>query len=132
MYGNGTGVLVATQRRLLFVDKGLIVGLKVEDIPLDKISSIQYSTGWLMGSIIIHTSGNKAEIKNVEKTQARRCAEAVRNRISEPRVASATRSTPSAPSAGVVAELEKLVNLHERGLLTVEEFSALKAKLIGG
>ena len=29
-YNNGTGILVATQKRLLFVDKGLLGGLKVE------------------------------------------------------------------------------------------------------
>ena len=35
-YNNGTGILVATQKRLLFVDKGMLGGLKVEDFPLDK------------------------------------------------------------------------------------------------
>ena len=42
--------LVATNKRLIFVDKGFVVGLKVEDFPYDKISSIQYETGILMGT----------------------------------------------------------------------------------
>ena len=57
-YNNGNGVLVATNIRLVFVDKGLLFGLKVEDFPYDKISSIQYETGILMGKLTIFTSGN--------------------------------------------------------------------------
>ena len=52
-YNNGNGILVATNKRLIFIDKGLLYGLKVEDFPLDKISTIQYSTGMLMGKLTI-------------------------------------------------------------------------------
>ena len=38
-YGGGNGLLVATDRRVVFVDKGL-VGLRVEEFPYNKISSI--------------------------------------------------------------------------------------------
>lgn len=41
MYNNGLGILCATNKRLLFVDKGLLYGLTVEDFPYDKITSIQ-------------------------------------------------------------------------------------------
>jgi hypothetical protein len=37
-YGGGTGLLVSTNKRLVFVDKGM-TKLKVEDFPYDKISS---------------------------------------------------------------------------------------------
>lgn len=40
----------------------------------------QYDTGLLLGSITIFTSGDKAEIKNVEKNLARSFAEGVRAR----------------------------------------------------
>src|SRR5690606_8887662 len=60
-YNNGQGILVSTNRRLVFVDKGLLYGLKVEDFPLDKITTIQYETGLLLGEIKIHTSGNIAK-----------------------------------------------------------------------
>lgn len=39
---------------------------------------------------------------------------------------------PAAPGAeGQVAELQKLAQMQEQGLLTPEEFSAMKAKIIG-
>ena len=136
-YNNGTGILVATQKRLLFVDKGLLGGLKVEDFPLDKISSLQYSTGILLGEITVFTSGNKAIIKNVDKRQARSFAEGVRARI-EGRSHSATVNTlpvSSQATAPVPAsasdELAKLGALKIQGLLSEEEFTAAKKKLLG-
>jgi succinate dehydrogenase/fumarate reductase flavoprotein subunit len=39
---------------------------------------------------------------------------------------------PAAPEAGdQVAELQKLAQMQEQGLLTPEEFAAMKAKIIG-
>lgn len=136
-YNNGTGILVATQKRLLFVDKGLLGGLKVEDFPLDKISSLQYSTGMLLGEITVFTSGNKAIIKNVDKVQTRTFSEGVRARI-ESRSASVKASAPppaatagSASNAGLIDELAKLGALKTQGLLSEDEFSAAKKRLLG-
>src|SRR6478672_8751933 len=58
-YESGTGLLVATNKRLIFIDKGM-VKLRVEDFPYDKMTSIQYETGWVQGEITIFASGNKA------------------------------------------------------------------------
>jgi Bacterial PH domain len=43
-YANGTGILVATNKRLVFVDKGL-AKLRVEDFPYDKITSTNTTLG---------------------------------------------------------------------------------------
>ncbi|ETP70347.1 hypothetical protein G159_02120 [Planococcus glaciei CHR43] len=56
--------------------------MKVEDFPYDKISSIQYATGIMFGNITIYTSGNKAEITQVDKAQTKNFAEPLRARIS--------------------------------------------------
>jgi hypothetical protein len=138
-YNNGTGILVATQKRLLFVDKGMLGGLKVEDFPLDKISSLQYSTGFLLGEITVFTSGNKAVIKNVDKGQTRTFAEGVRARIasmsaapkaSAPSPASVQHS-PQSTVSDLTGELAKLGALKTQGLLSDEEFAAAKKKLLG-
>lgn len=85
-YNNGNGILVATNRRLVFVDKGFLFGLTVEDFSYDKISSIQYETGILLGKLTIFTSGNKAIIDNVEKPKVRTFGDWVRARISAPAI----------------------------------------------
>lgn len=126
-YNNGQGILVSTNRRLVFVDKGLLYGLKVEDFPLDKITTIQYETGLLLGEIKIHTSGNIAKIDNVEKATARAFAEFVRNKLSQPKETTAPiiKNQPD-----VYDQLEKLAKLKEQGILTQEEFDTQKKKLL--
>lgn len=71
-YGRGQGLLVLTNSRLLFTFSG-VMSQTTEDFPLDKISSIQWSAGMLMGTVTIFASGNKAEIKNVGKQDGKGC-----------------------------------------------------------
>ena len=103
----------------------MLWGLKVEDFPLDKITSIQYHTGMIFGTRTIFASGNKAEIKQVEKASARSFAEGARARLS------ATVSKPQSTAVDVVSEIERLGQLKEKGLLTEEEFAAGKRRLLG-
>lgn len=126
-YNNGQGILISTDRRLIFIDKGMLYGLKVEDFPLDKITSIQYETGLLLGKVKIHTSSNMATIDNVEKGSARKFAEFVRDKLSQPISQSITQKT-SEPNA--LEQLEKLAKLKESGIITEEEFAEQKKKLL--
>ncbi len=70
-YGNGTGLIVLIDRRLLFVQDG-VMSKKSEDCPLDKVSSVQWGSGMMLGAITIFASGNKSEIKNVNKDDGRK------------------------------------------------------------
>jgi hypothetical protein len=129
-YDSGSGVLVATNKRLIFVDKG-IGKLRVEDFPYDKLSSIQYQTGWAGGTITIFASGNKAEIKNVPKDHCKNFADYIRARIS-PVVESVQTAAPSTGGPDLVDQLERLAKLKEQGILTDEEFAVQKARILGG
>jgi hypothetical protein len=53
VYTKGQGLLVATNKRLIFIYKGILFGITVEDFSYDKISSIQYHTGLFFGEIVI-------------------------------------------------------------------------------
>ena len=104
-YSNGKGILVATNKRLVFVNKKFLSGVKVEDFPYEKISSIQYETGLLDGKITIFTSGNRLEITRIEKKQTRIFSEAVCARITKS--AESDRALSTAPSIGDDDVLEK-------------------------
>jgi len=133
MYNNGNGVLVATNKRLVFVDKGLMFGLKVEDFPYDKITSIQYETGMLMGEITIFASGNKAEIKYLDKARTRVFAEFVRARVTATSDHASVQKASAVPNADdVVSKLERLAALKSQGILTEEEFLEQKRKILNG
>lgn len=126
-YNKGQGILVSTNRRLLFVDKGFLYGLKVEDFPLDKITSIQYETGLVTGEIRIHTAGNIAKIDNVFKASAKSFAEFVRNKLAQPKE---TLNTTVAAKPDVLDQLEKLARLKENGILSDDEFNEQKKKML--
>lgn len=128
IYNNSFGMLVATDRRIIFVDKGFFVGLRVEDFAFDKISSMEYNLGFVMGDITIYTSNNKAVIKSVPKQEARDFCDYVRNAIS------GYNSTPKAISTeetkNISEEIEKLFKLKEIGAISENEFQESKAKLL--
>ncbi|UTN06291.1 PH domain-containing protein [Flavobacterium bizetiae] len=125
-YNNGQGILISTNRRLIFIDKGILYGLKVEDFPLDKITSIQYETGLLLGGIKIYTSGNIAKIENVEKSIARSFAEFVRDKLSQDKEVG--KNIISEPN--ILDQLEKLAKLRENAILSEDEFNEQKKKLL--
>jgi hypothetical protein len=137
-YDGGVGVLVATNKRLVFVDKRM-TGIRVEDFPYGSISTIQYKTGMLMGKITVFASGNKAEIDQVGKKECRDFSEYVRARVTAPTehasVAAAAPADP-APAAQAeddhahIAKIERLAALRDSGALTPEEFDAQKQRIL--
>ena len=76
MDGN-TWLIVCTDRRVIFLDKGLIYGLKQKEIPLGQINSVEADTGIVFGTIGISDGASKMEIKNVFKDSVRTFSEAV-------------------------------------------------------
>ena len=131
-YNNGRGILVATNRRLIFIDKGML-SLKVEDFSYDKIASIESKTGMVFGSLTIYASGNKEKFEYADKELLRGFADFLRVRISTQKSQSSPVSSPvenSSSTISVADELEKLAGLRDRGIITEEEFSAQKAKLL--
>lgn len=82
-YYNYSGVLVATQRRLLFMNEEMVDGPEVvEEFLLDNIYLAYHKAGLQGSSIKIFMSGNdKAEFSNVEKDVALAFVKALRPRI---------------------------------------------------
>ncbi len=139
MYNNGFGILVCTNSRLIFIDKGMFYGLKVEDFALKNISSIQYETGMLMGKVTIFASGNRADIEQTDKKFARSFAEYVRSKIaslSSDKPANVdtlpTLNTIKDATDVVIEQLERLAVLREKGILTDDELATQKAKILNG
>lgn len=132
-YGNGNGLITLTNRRLMFLKDGW-TSAKLEDFPVSKISSVQWSTGLALGKLQVFVSGNKAEITNVAKPAGKAISEALRARISDvPQATPAAAPPPPAPMpdhGDMIAKLRELGELREAGILDDAEFAAAKAKLL--
>lgn len=115
-------ILTATDRRLIFVDKEFMYGLKVQDFSYDKISSIQYETSFMLGSIDIHVADDIVEIDGVGKYEAELFCEKVRDFMSRPKV--------PAYEPMFFELLEQLERLKEGGMISEEEFTEQKKMLL--
>ena len=123
------GIAVATDRRVLMVDKGVFGSTEVAEMHYQSIESITYSTGMLRAGLRITGRGTASfRIENVEKPEVKPFVDYVRSQV----VAEQTRTVQveSSRSASAVDELEKLAGLLERGYLTQEEFDIKKKQLL--
>ena len=67
--GSGYGMLVATDRRLLFVHIPTNEGRILEEFPYEKINSVSYDDGLILNEIYIITNDHRYELKYVEKEE---------------------------------------------------------------
>lgn len=147
-YGPGNGLLVLTDRRLLFIVDG-ITRKASESFPLANVSSVQWKSAMITGTLTVFAMGNKAEIKNVGKAGGKLIAETIQNRqawaphprqaASSPAPAPAESATappgrpgmsPAASQEDVFEALAKLGKLRDAGIVTPEEFEAKKKELL--
>ena len=122
------GVLVLTDRRLLFIHSGMIQSHQVS-VPLDTVSAVLVSKGLLQSTIKTTGPQSNVVVNRVDKTDAEAFA-------SELRLILANRSigmtqAPGRSTSHIAEELERLASLRDRGVLTEQEFTVQKSKLLG-
>ena len=122
-----SGVGVATDRRVIFIDAGFLSS-EVAELPYSSIETISYSTGMAMGGLKISARGATSLQMEMVKPmgQAKVFADAVRKHLNAGQAA----GTTVVQTASAMDELEKAAALYERGLLTQGEFEAKKAQLL--
>ena len=135
-YNDKSGLLVATDRRMIFLDKGFLGQLKVEDFWYDNISSMESTRGIVWGSITVYSSGNKAVIDKVPKKEIDDFVTAQRNKLatrSRPRTTPVSPTAPVRPSSSSHSPLDNLAKLNElyqQGVLTDEEYAKSKERIL--
>lgn len=153
-HGKTTVLLVCTNRRLLFVDKGMFFGLRVRQINLDRIQAIDSSYVIIFGSIQVWDGAAAYRVSLVLKDSIEPFVRSVRDAMQQyrsiamrdaiggnftPAPQTEPAPKPSAyhpPKAKPVAEvdmlehLERLAKLKKDGHLSDEEFEAQKKKLL--
>lgn len=74
------GLLVATDRRALFIAEG-IMNHSFEDFPYDRITGVTSSRGMVFGKIVIATAGASRVVDQVDKGEAEAVAAILRERV---------------------------------------------------
>ena len=129
VYEGKTWLITVTDQRLLFLDKGMLYGLKQVELPLRHISSISHTTGLMFGELQIATGSGKSIVKSIPKAEVAKISSIVSSLIRAAHSPSAPPASSTAP-VDVSAQLERMASLMERGVLTPQEFAVQKAKLL--
>ncbi len=107
-YGGGNGLVVATDRRVLFLLEGLTRS-RVEDFPFDEIAAVRSEMGMVTGTcrLTISTYDDQAEITNMSKSVVDEITEYVRSRAGGDQVPDQAQAAPApASTAPVRREIE--------------------------
>ncbi|WP_433420327.1 SHOCT domain-containing protein [Microtetraspora malaysiensis] len=132
-FGPGIGLVVLTDRRLLFVKDGLVAKV-AEDFMVGMISTVQWDPGSSHGTLTVTSSGDKAKIEDIHNDDGARLAGAIQHRLAGARSAAPPAPAPAeAPVSGdddVFEALRKLGELRDQGVITDAEFAAKKAELL--
>lgn len=125
------GVLVATDRRLLFFGKKM-AGYDLESFPYGNISSLEQGKNMMGGTLRFFASGNTVSMKwiDVNKHNLGKFMTLVQSRMNQANSDAAPRQTvESGPD--VMNQLKKLGELRDAGIVTDDEFEAKKRDLLG-
>lgn len=125
-----TWLIVCTNKRVLMLDKGMIYGLKLIDIPLDRINSISHSKGLLLGKISITDGATTRTIENISNGTVSFFADTVNKEIDIYKQAKNTPVTQVVNTTSTADELLKFKQLLDMGVLSQEEFDAKKRELL--
>ncbi len=136
---NHTWLAVCTNRRVLFLDRGMFWGLRQVQMNLDRIQAIDSSYTLFFGTIRIWDGAASIQIGMVLKSSiapfVRTVQEAMdyyKRQMVHDMVGSAQQAVaqPTHQPSSWLTELERLAALKNAGQISEEEFAAAKAKLL--
>ena len=116
------GALAVTDKRVIFGTK-ILFSSQVKDFEINKITSLNYKSDF-MNKLIIQGSSDKIVISAIEK----KAGQKIVNKIKE--IQNKDSSSNQTPENGF-ADLEKLADLKEKGIITEDEFNAKKKSILG-
>lgn len=120
------GVLIITETRVVFYRKGFL-GEIIETIPLKSLTSIERKSTFGHRVIRMHASHDALEFKTFEKDGEAALIKAIENGRHK---AQAVMAAAPVSKDDNLDKIKKLAELKEAGVLTEEEFSAKKEKLL--
>jgi hypothetical protein len=128
-YEKKQGLIVLTNERLVFFEKSL-GSETVEEFWLKSVSSMQAAKKLGGERLVIHSSGNQSEIKQMFHGQAEELSRQFRALMHEREAPPASASQTTAAAPDPVAQLEQLARLRDAGVIDSGEFDAKKVELL--
>ncbi|EAB5049296.1 hypothetical protein EA891_15365 [Salmonella enterica] len=132
MDGN-TWLLTLTNHRVIFLDKGMVFGLKQIDVSLKDIVSVGGKTKIMFGEILIGTSGQNYTISNVNKSSVTPFTNMVNETRKKLKESENTNdNSVKSNNNDIISQMERLASLKNNGMLSEEEFQQQKQRILNG
>jgi len=123
----GWGLVIATDKRVIFFRKSIIGTITKEETPVSKITSASYRKGLMLSKISITTSNNDSVVDWCNNSAAEDFINILLNLIHNYNNTPTQLSTnPNDP----LSRLEKLFELKQKGILTEDEYIEQKRKIL--
>lgn len=122
-------LLVLTDERMIFLDKGIAYGVRKTEIPIDKINSVSYDKGMLMSKLKVFNGAALIEIRGIPNTSIEPLTAAINTEIKRAKTPNTVMVNNSKPS--VTDEIRNYKSLLDDRIITQEEFDAKKKELLG-
>lgn len=120
------GIFIITSKRVFHVAK-VLWDVEFEQISLDQIDSVEFKTGMFVANLRIYGRNNIMEV-DLSKDEAEKCSRMINNAMELYKHPSAP--TLPVPQADPLAQIQKLAELKEQGVLSEEEFNEKKQQLL--
>lgn len=127
---NATWLAVCTDRRVIFINRGMFYGIRQLQIPLERIQAIDYEGTIFFGSITIWDGASAFNVGMVLKSSIPPFVKATQEQMQIVKKQSQPNHNAQ-PANDIASQLERLASLKEKGHLTEEEFQSQKKKLLG-
>ncbi len=129
LMNNATWLAVCTEKRVIFINRGMLYGIRQIQIPLERIQAIDHEATIFFGSITIWDGASAFMIGMVLKSSILPFVKATQEQMNLLR--GKAKPAPQTTTTDIASQLERLANLKEKGHLTEEEFQSQKKKLLG-
>ncbi|PWN72426.1 hypothetical protein C1631_003890 [Chryseobacterium phosphatilyticum] len=150
LHNNREGIIFATPWRVVFIDKKILGGVVRNEFPIREIISIEHTENLLYSILQVNIKGASAEFKLHNKNDGRTFSNVVNGNTQYPQtyqkphtenlqafqqnisglVQEEVYHTSKEAPGTIFEQLEKLGKLKETGILTEEEFTEQKKKLL--
>ena len=128
---NGSSWLITlTDKRIIFLDKGMLYGLKQVSIDLDKVNAVSGKTGIFFGEIAVEDGASERHITNVWKKTVVTFTNKVRDAIEARKHGAGKIKLQHPTEDDVISKLERLASLLEKGIINQQEFAQQKEKIL--
>lgn len=124
----GNSVLITcTNERVLIINKNMLIGGDVDSIPLEKINAVTVKQHFATGDLSITNGADTTTLTKIDLQALPTLAGRIRSSLKK---AKSGETLGTKDSSNLIEELRQLKELVDEGVITEEEFTAKKKKVL--